>query len=299
MIATEEMAHCSSHTYFSSGCGECSTAELFRIMYSDKLEKKRYDIHHLTIDPGRPTPHIQLMCSQLHSVLKIFLTNSKMHVIKAVKKELQNLKKAGEVESKVLKAALDAIKWDDIVIDVSSDLSGAYEAGAKEGIAQLSMKVDYNEINESALSYANKRAAEMIGKKYIDGELIENSNAKFSISDTTRDDIKDLVEKVFKEQSSFEEFELAVKTAGTFSDYRANMIARTEIAMAQVRGNLEMWKQSGIVQTVNIVLSGNHVIEDQCDEAASSGPHPISSVPLLPLHPSCMCGYLAVELREQ
>lgn len=297
MIEVAEKAHCSQHTYFANGCGDCAVAFLYQLE-TTKLAKVQHDIHHLTIDPGRPSPHIQLLRSQLHSVLKIFLSNSRLDVIIAVKKALADLQKADSPEQQIYKAALEAVKWDDIVIDVSSDLSQAYEGGAKEGVAQLSMKVEHSEINSSAKAYAEKRSAEMIGKRYVDNELVDNPNAKFVISDTTRDDLKDLIEKAFSKGTTFEDFEAAIKSAGTFSDARANLIARTEIAMAQVRGNMDMWKKSGIVQTVSIVLSGNHVEVDECDEAANGGPFPIHGVPVLPLHPLCMCGYLAVELRE-
>lgn len=300
MTATEEMAHCSNHTYFSAGCGDCSTAELFQLTHGSKLNKKRYAIHHLTIDPGRPSPHIQLLRSQVHSVLKIFFANSKMKVIKAIKAEFAKLNKVDEDinQKDFVTAANDAVDWEIVIDDLALDLSQAYETAEKEGITQLAMKVDYSEVSSAALVYAKKRAAEMIGKRWVDGVLVDNPNAKFVIADTTRDDLKDLIERAFSKQTSFDEFEQAIELSGTFSDSRAALIAKTEIAMAHVQGNLAMWKQSGIVQTVGVVLSDNHTVTDECDAAATNGPYQISIVPMLPIHPGCLCGFVAVELKE-
>jgi hypothetical protein len=80
------------------------------------------------------------------------------------------------------------------------------------------------------------------------------------------------------------------------------MIAATEISRAEVSGNYEVWKQSGVVLKLKWLISADHNEEDECDlnedvevkfgELFPSGNlHP-------PLHPHCKCAVAVVEVVE-
>ena len=90
-----------------------------------------------------------------------------------------------------------------------------------------------------------------------------------------------------------------IEQSGIFSDVRASTIARNEIARAQTQGNLEAWKQSGIVQQVTWLLSEDHDKDDVCNELADGSPYPVEDVPDLPAHVNCLCSLILTEAEEQ
>lgn len=256
-------------------------------------------IHGLAIKVGEPSPHLQLVSQQLNRVFRIFLTKAAKEASNSLNKTTKLLKSFDAEEE--AKAAFDAIKWDDIYDDVVSDLSAAYEISGLEAVSALHLDrvQEATIVNTSAVAYAQKRGAEMIGKRLVDGELVDNPNAKFVISETTREDIKDIIEYAFEKKIELSEIQELIKESGSFSAKRASLISKTEIALAQVQGNLSVWKNSGIVQSVNILLSGSHPIEDVCDELVAKGPYPIHAVPMIPAHPHCQCIISAHELKEK
>jgi hypothetical protein len=134
----------------------------------------------------------------------------------------------------------------------------------------------------------------------VNGKLIENPNAKWAISDTTRDDLRAVIRDVFEpEKISLADVERRIEDSGIFDDKRATMIARTEIARAQTEGNLEAWQQSGLVAKVDVVLSAMHDQDDECDDAASGGPYDVDDVPDVPLHPNCECALVIAEVAGE
>ena len=77
------------------------------------------------------------------------------------------------------------------------------------------------------------------------------------------------------------------------------MIARTEASRAETQGNLEGWRGSGIIETVNVVLSADHDLEDECDEMADGGPYAIDDLEdVPPFHPNCFCSLTIGELSD-
>jgi hypothetical protein len=93
--------------------------------------------------------------------------------------------------------------------------------------------------------------------------------------------------------------EARIEQAGIFSDTRAAMIARTEISLAQTQGNLASWQGSGLVATVDWQLSGNHDMDDECNDNAEAGPYPVDDVPDCPAHPNCDCVLVLSEFVDE
>jgi hypothetical protein len=156
-----------------------------------------------------------------------------------------------------------------------------------------------DQVNDSAVAYARDRAAEMVGEKVVDGKLVPNPNAKWAITDSTRDALNSLIVDALIECKSIDELageiEALADEEGTtpFSAKRARTIARTELGLAYAHGYREGARAAGATMHAS-VLSGAHCFPDECDEAAKDGDIPIdqpfSNGKMGPLyHPNCKC----------
>ena len=295
----ETKSHCSSHVYWMNGCAECSVSD--ELAEKKKADTKLYKkaIQPLRIDIGKTTanPKTQLIRQQLSRVFAVFFAKSKDLAAVAAGKEARKLQKiTKEEEQKIALAAYAAIKWGELVDGVYLDLLAAAQAGIEEGINQLgSVPVDDKEsLLTEAEVYAKERAAEMIGKQYIDNKLLDDPNARWVIAETTKDDLADIVTQATEKELSIEELEKMIRLAGTFSDARAQMIAQNETALAQTKLHLNTWKTFGI-QLVNVVLSDRHAVVDECDLLVAKNPWPIANAPVIPNHVNCECCLIGLE----
>lgn len=163
-------------------------------------------------------------------------------------------------------------------------------------------------LNERSLSFAERRAAELVGMTNAgtkeSPEWIPNPSAKWAITDSTREMIRGDVSAAIEEGWSAQHLanQLADENPA-FSDYRAEMIARTEIRKADVEGNMTAYKASGIVAGKEWIVGSEHDDDDEC-----SGNHAQGAIPLdesfesgddaAPAHPNCVCDVLPVLLDE-
>lgn len=144
-----------------------------------------------------------------------------------------------------------------------------------------------------ALEYAETRAAELVGKKWVNGVLVDNPSAQWAITETTRSDLRELIARAFAERWTPAELAKQIDDAFTFSAERAEMIADTETAFAQTAATVQTGKNFGAT-TKSIQMSNVHDIDDECDEAEDEGEIPIdqpfeSGDMHVPLHPRCCC----------
>jgi hypothetical protein len=100
-----------------------------------------------------------------------------------------------------------------------------------------------------AHDWAENRAAEMVGMIHDDaGVLDANPDAKWAITDTTREALKRIITEAFSDPSvTMEDITQAIDDSGIFSAERAAMIAQTEVATAQMQGTISIWQDSGMV----------------------------------------------------
>ena len=150
--------------------------------------------------------------------------------------------------------------------------------------------------NERAEAWAADRAAELVGMKWIDGELVTNPNSEWSISESTRDMIYTDVDSAISEGWSNQKLSKAIQENAGFSADRAMMIARTETAFADVQGNIAAYteaKDAGIDVKVQWLTAEDDLVSDECemnnqaireigDEFPSGATEP-------PQHPNCRC----------
>lgn len=179
-------------------------------------------------------------------------------------------------------------------------LLGIVIDGGKEGAGQIGVQQGSitDQVNARAVEWARDRAAELVGKKYVDGVLVDNPDARYAITEGTRSMLRADVTEAIEKGWSTDELASALEDSYGFSSERAERIARTEIANADVQGNLIAYRESGMVEGKELVLSSEHGGDDECDEAADMGVVPLDDdfggYGDPPLHPGCECDILPV-----
>ncbi len=159
-------------------------------------------------------------------------------------------------------------------------------------VAHADVDSFFNRMNESASNYAHDRSAEMVGKKWVEGMLIDNPDPKWAITDSTRDWLRDAIEKAFTEGMSPAQLAKDIQSSDAFSKSRAKMIAQTEIQTANVQSHARVATAGGATHKRSF-LSADHDQDDFCDDAADEGEVPIGhdygGMFGPPYHPRCYC----------
>lgn len=266
----------------------------------------------ITIDPRRHTHDSERAAAKIHGeVAKIFAgqreraKNKAKELMKARESELHkdasdHKKIAAEIYLTV------ASTWHELPAIAERALEQAALSGVTKGIVDLDITLGATiaAANQTARKYAEKRAAEMVGmNRNAEGDLVPNPNAKYPISETTRDEIRDIVKRGFEAETPIDEIVKSIEDAGAFSNERAKLIADTEVSTAQAKGNYAAWEESGLVLKKSWLLSADHDDDDLCDDNAEASPIDFDKVfpsgDLAPLqHPRCMCVLLAAEIAE-
>ena len=135
------------------------------------------------------------------------------------------------------------------------------------------------QVNEQAVAWAEERA----------GELVT------AVSETTRQAVADLTTQALAEGWSNNDLADALDSSGAFGGARAETIARTETAAADVQGALIGWQASGVVTGKQWLVAD----ANECDLCAEldgevvelDGEFPDGDPPL---HPNCRCTVLPV-----
>lgn len=188
-------------------------------------------------------------------------------------------------------AALDDIDWNwtELAAEVQPALTGIAVAAGKSAVSELGLfdKAVLAKMTVDATTYAESRAAEMVGMKLVDGQLVENEG--WSIPAATRDMVRSAVTQAMEEGQSNQELATAIRESGAFSKERATVIARTETAKADVQGSIAGWKASGLVAGKQFDAA-----PDCCDECQEVDGEIVSldeefSQGDPPLHPQCRC----------
>lgn len=223
-------------------------------------------------------------------------------------------------EKQALAKATDSNKLADEIMAALQEEFAALATGLKQplmdsamsGVSESALQFDISDAgmlatsNDVARAWAKDRAAELVGMKWINGELLPNLNAKWAITDTIRDELRKILEDAFSKEIPLDEVIQQIKEAGSFSESRSEMIARSEISRSQVQGELATWKASGMVLTYGWILSEDEDICDECisieDGTSEWGEPPWEfgkgPIPLDDTHPRCRCGLISVEIEE-
>jgi PAS domain-containing protein len=193
---------------------------------------------------GQPLPGLSSATSvaNLRSELLVFFDKAADAAVGAL--DVLHKTEGHEDVDDLLDAIDAAIDWDALVEPATKEIQAGSSLGASTGIgqAQIHNISVVSRASEAAANYAKKRAAEMVGKRWKNGQLVDNPDAKWRIDKTTRNILRGLIEKAFSEGLSRHELAMRIKASSAFDDSRAKMIARTEIVRAQSMGQVAVWK---------------------------------------------------------
>jgi SPP1 gp7 family putative phage head morphogenesis protein len=274
-----------------------------------------------TIEPDKLTPASQKAKARIHSQLEKVFQRQKDKAVAEAKRLMKGAKVRKSDPSDefdpdtTAELIYDSIsyEWEHVPSQVRPALEESMRSGIGRGIMQLDFADDslIASANTIAENYARDRAAEMVGMAYDDdGKLVPNPDAKWQISETTRDKIRSIVADAFKQETDISKIADAIQAAlrgeaddgGIFSPYRAEMIADTEVAQAQVQGNVAAWRESGLVTKVKWLTSEDPNVCEDCQDndeqvVAFGKPFPDGSL-FPPAHPTCRCSVMVAAVSE-
>lgn len=272
----------------------------------EKVRKSAGGPGEVKIDPNilAPESH-QAKLGLADSIAKVFrrqkdkASDKAQHLLKSIRKSDDSEKTADEIYASL------APDFADIPATARHALETAILAGIAKGLTETgtASAATISAANKTASAWASDRAAELVGMTYdVDGNLVENPNAKWAISDTTRDRLRETVKAAFEAETPKAELVKRITELDAFSESRAEMIARTEIARAQTAGNYDAWQKSGLIKSVKWLLSDDHEMPDPCDDNAGKivkiGEAFPTGVIFPPDHPNCMCSIVAAIIQE-
>ena len=181
-------------------------------------------------------------------------------------------------------------------IKVQPHIQAAATAGVAAGKIEKPSGIAEADLEDAALDYAQDRAAEMVGRKWIDGALVDNPDSTWSIAQTVRNSLRDIIADGLENKLTSEKIAQAIAADNeSFSPGRSRMIARTEVAGAQEEGRLAYFRKAGIKQKQWSDQDGC----PDCQANADQGPIDIdeefqSGDQHAPAHPHCVCATIPV-----
>lgn len=252
-------------------------------------------------------PRAQAAEGHIYTAIVTMFNRVKADVVRLAEKRKSALDKADSNDDQEKLLEEEAIiaaqhEAERLAEEITPSLQEAASGGVQEGVAQLELTDSglINSINSIARDWARDRAAELVGMKYDDaGNLIQNPNAEWAITETTRDDLRRIVRQAFEGETPMADLISAIQESGVFSEARAKIIATTEVAFAQNTGNYEVWQNSGVRMRVKWLLSEDHVddgndpdCEDNDGEVVDLGEAFSSGNRFPPAHPNaCFSGH--------
>jgi len=189
-------------------------------------------------------------------------------------------------------AQLNLEGWSSLTPIAKGILQGIAEDGGAVALEQIGVRASeaanaalVNQVNDDAVAWAENYA----------GELVKG------IVETTRDRLRNDVAGAIDLGLSTDDLAETLGDSYSFSDARAEMIARTEIARADVEGNLQAYAASGVVESLEWIVSsegGCPICEANLDAVVPLGGVFPSGDPAPPAHPNCVCDVLPVLTED-
>lgn len=230
------------------------------------------------IDRDRPVIRRQRL--KMRVAIKKYLRARAPEIADEVCRQRDKAEKVSvELVARILEA-LDLGNWDSLTDDVKAQIETILKDAGIEALAQvgISDSAITEVVNERAVEYAKERAA----------ELVKN------IRESTRNMLRADIAEAMADGWSNDELRDAIMDNYGFSPERADVIARTETAYADVAGNLEGYRASGVVTRKKWITGAgccdlcdalNGVTID-LDEDFDTEDGPIDGPPY---HPNCRC----------
>ena len=208
------------------------------------------------------------------------------------------LKTAGDATAKHFLAVHKDDSDDDYELDALAGIAGIdsllAEVATDSGqsfLAQLKLPGQsemFDQVNDRAVAYARARAAELVT----------------GVDDATRNELKDIIADGLEENIGMDAIADNIRDAYAFSEDRAELIARNEVAMANQAGALEgmkLAKGSGVkLQKVWVPdADACEICQDNADDGPIDLDDQFSSGDDAPTaHVNCECS-LASEVEDE
>lgn len=195
--------------------------------------------------------------------------------------------------------------WGDLIPEITPYLETDAVAGATEFLTDRGIAEDsdiWTKVLDQARQMARDRGAELVGKRVTDkGEIVNNPNAKWAITETTRANLRDLISKSVDEGWTTTELQHNILQSEDFSAARALTISRTESMYAYNHGKHEAAKGTG--QKFKQQIGSGDACED-CMANIEAGLIPIdepfpSGDDCTPIHPNDRCGVGYSESQDE
>lgn len=260
-----------------------------------KLEKKKH--------VATPTAAVEKATAKAIRITKRFLRSQAPDITAQIQAGLDKLGKADQTDVDRILAELSFAGWTVFTGDIEPVLKRIAQDGGKVGLLQVGISDEgiTSQVSKEAAQFAQDRGAELVGMKWVDGELVANPNAEWTITEGTREKLRSLVSNAIDEGWSAKRLADEVQDSAAFSDERAEMIGRTEIARAHSQGNVTAWKASGVVKKKEWLTAADCC--DICDgingEIVGIDEDFPGGVSAPPLHPRCRCTALPVLKEEE
>lgn len=209
---------------------------------------------------------------------------------------------AAQVERAIAKAGPDATSQADAIVEtldfaflfglkdpIEAELIEVGEDIAREALAAIGVKASselVNRVNARAVEYAKERAADLVSLKG-DESLIES----------TRNMLRRLIAGGLEDNIGRDAIAQSVQDATAFSEFRAELIADTEISMANSASKDAAWEEArsdGITLMKEWFVSGDEGVCPVCEGNGDQGEidydEPFESGDdMEPAHPGCRC----------
>lgn len=206
-----------------------------------------------------------------------------------------------QVDVNALVKGLDLSSFNVIVDAVEESLFDIASDTALRALAQIGVKAEsalVNQVNTEAVAFARARAAELVGKRFLaDGSLVDNPNAKWAITDTTRLMLRETIAKGLEDNIGTPAIADAIQEAYAFSKDRAKVIANTEVANANEQSKLIGWRHgetAGVALKKKWLTANDDRVSPDCRENGEQDAIPLDEdfksgddAPLA--HPGCRC----------
>lgn len=160
-------------------------------------------------------------------------------------------------------------------------------------------------VNDRAVEYARVRSAELVGKRVLeDGTIIDNPNPKWAITESTRTMVRDTIAGGLADNIGSDAIIEMLQEGYAFSPERAEMVSRTEIAMANSDAAMGSYREASAdgVQLRKEWILGPAPCE-VCQENADAGPIELGDMfpsgdDTVPAHPNCECAVVGIVEDE-
>jgi SPP1 gp7 family putative phage head morphogenesis protein len=311
LAQSEAQAQAGAEPGGGNGGGEEKTPEelqeikeaLHKVGLDDLLKLDREALLQLAKAQVRPInrdrPRIKALRQKLAELLRRTFRKWARGAARNAINAYEKIAKAEDEDVQKILQAIDTRGW----AVIWDDMAPLLTAITKEGVAQAFLQIGFSpeaemaaEANDLAVNWAKSWVAGLVGKIWQDGKLVDNPDQKYSIPKATREMLRPDVAQALEEGWSSARLADAIRDSYGFSEARAEMIARTETTRADIHGNLLAWRQSGVVEKRQWVVSGKENMCDECEgldgtEADIDDDFPDGDPPL---HPNCDCTVVAV-----